>query len=366
MMIIGIDASRATKSFQRGSDQYSFYLIKNLARLDFQNEYWLYSPYPPHPELTRLPQNFHWKILPFFRFWTHIRLSSEMLCHPPNLLFVPSHVLPWIHPQKTVVTIHDLAYRYFPSAYPALNRFYEYLALKLAQGASKIIVPSQATKNDLLKWTKINPEKIVVIHHGVDYAIYQSPQEKKVNYPYLLFLGKLEERKNLKRIIEAFAMLKKEKKLPHKLVLVGQPGFRYQEIDAKIQTLPQSIQKEIIPTGYLPTHEVIRWLKNADILLFPTLYEGFGLPVLEAMAAGVPVLASQIPALKEIASDAAFFVDPQKPKEIATGIERLLSDQDVRKQLIQKGQERAKSFSWQKCAQETLNVLQAVFQEKGG
>lgn len=364
-MIIGIDASRATKSFQRGSDQYSFYLIQNLAQIDTQNEYWLYSPHPPGPELAQLPQNFRWKILPFFRLWTQVRLSYEMFRHPPDLLFVPSHVLPWIHPQKTVVTVHDLASRYFPSAYSVLDHFYGYLALKLAQKASKIIVPSQATKNDLLKWTKINPKKIVVIHHGVDYEIYQSPQKKKITYPYLLFLGKLEERKNVKRIIEAFAILKQEKKIPHKLILIGQPGFHYQKIKEKIKTLPQSIQKEIIQTGYLPTQEVICWLKNADILLYPTLYEGFGLPILEAMAAKVPVLTSQIPVAKEVASDAAFFINPQKTQEIAMGIERLISDQDLRRRLIEKGQKRAKLFSWQRCAQKTLSVLQEVFQEKG-
>jgi len=359
-MFIGIDASRAVLTFRRGCEQYSFYLIKALSKIDSRNQYLLYSP-KPSKELCNLPSNFKWRIIPFPYLWTQIRLSFEMMIRPPDILFVPSHVLPIIHPQKTVLTIHDLGYRYYPSVYPLFSRLYENLSLRLAEKAAKIIVPSRATKDDLVRFTKIDPQKIVVIYHGYEGRIYK-PQKNFFHppFPYLLFLGRLEEKKNIIGLITAYRFLKKDPKIKHKLVLIGQPGYGYQKIKQCIKSLPAGIKKDILELGYLSVEKAAEWLSGADVFVFISFFEGFGLPLLEAMACGVPVVASSIPALREIGKDAVMFVEPNRPDKVADSIKKILTSKKIKDQMIRKGFERVKNFSWEKSAQKTLEVFESL------
>jgi glycosyltransferase involved in cell wall biosynthesis len=364
-MLIGIDASRATKSFKRGPEQYSFYLIKALAAIDSQNQYILYSPQLPDNELSNLSPNFQWKIIPFFRFWTQVRLSWEMLKNPPDVLFIPSHVMPVIHPKKTILTIHDLGYKHYPEVYTPFACFYENFALKfLVKSAAKIITPSLATKKDLIKFVGIDPKKITVIYHGFDQELYKPKKDAKSAFPYLLFLGRLEAKKNIIGLINAYRILRKDSKIKHKLVLIGQPGYQYQKIKQAINSLPAAIKKDILQLGYLPTKEAATWMKGASAFVFPSFFEGFGISVIEAMASGVPVVVSSILALKEVGGDAALFVNPKSSEEIAKGIRRVILEEKLREDLIKKGLKRAKEFSWQKCAVETLRVLEEVGENK--
>jgi len=363
-MRIGIDASRATQSFKRGPEQYSFYLIKALAEIDPKNQYLLYSPRSSDEELADLPPNFSWKIIPFPRLWTQIRLSLKMLKEPPDVLFIPSHVVPIFHPKKTVLTIHDLGYKYVPEVYTPFARFYENFSLKfLVKKATKIITPTEATKQDLIKFTGIDPAKIVVIYHGFDQKLYKPSTAEKSSFSYILFLGRLEQKKNLIGLIKAFEILRQDNKIQHKLVLIGQPGYQYQKIKQAILNLPPAIQKDVLELGYLPAKEVAFWMRKADVFVFPSFFEGFGIPVLEAMASGIPIVASNIPALAEIGSNTAFLVNPNDPKEIALGIKRVILDQKLREDLIKKGLKWASQFSWEKCAKETLAVLEEVGRE---
>lgn len=360
-MLIGLDASRATKSFKRGSEQYSYYLIKALAEIDKKNQYLLYSPRPPEDDLKNLPKNFKWRIIPFPRLWTQLRLSFEMLKNPPDVLFVPSHVMPIIHPQKTVVTVHDIGYKHFPQSYSFFARLYEGFNLKfLLRSASKVIAPSNATKDDLIKFTALNPEKISVICHGFDQKLYRPTKTKDSPFPYLVFLGKLEHKKNIVGLLEAFEILRRDKNLKHKLVLIGQRGYLYGRIKQVVEKLSPDIRKDVLELGYLPAEKVAKWMREANVFVFPTFFEGFGFPVLEAQGAGVPVVASNIQALKEIGGGGAIFVNPQNPQDIADGVKKVILDPKLKNGLIKKGLKNITRFSWEKCARETLVVLEGV------
>ena len=178
----------------------------------------------------------------------------------------------------------------------------------------------------------------------------------KFSNDYLLYVGTLQPRKNLVRAIEAFGLLKRDSTL--KFVIAGKKGWLYDEIFEKVKEL--NLENEVIFTGYVPDEDLPELYKNAKAFIFVSLYEGFGLPVLEAMSYGIPVLTSNTSSLPEVAGDAALLVDPENTEEIAKGMERLLTDEKLRQQLISKGKEQIKKFSWEKAAKETLQVLEEV------
>lgn len=364
-MVIGIDASRAVLGQKTGTENYSFNLIRSLAKIDQRNQYFLYlnqslNQVGVFRERLGLSENFEIKSLPCPRFWTQIRLASEMLWHKKEIdvLFIPSHTIPWIHPKNTVVTIHGLEYEYFPDAYSRFDLWHLRQTTKLATvWAKKIITVSKNTKKDLIKFYKTKPEQIEVVYHGVgDLSQDQINLSKvKLLQPYIFFIGRLEARKNLVRLIDAFGKLKKEKKIPHKLVLAGKPGFGFEEISKAIKKF--GLDKDIILLGFISDREKLGFFKGAHVFVFPSLYEGFGMPLLEAMKAGVPCACSKIPSLSEIGGEAVLYFDPEDPGEIARVIWEVLSDSNLREKMIRKGQNRAADFSWEKCAKETLEVL---------
>lgn len=356
-MTIGLDASRATRGKKRGVEYYGEEIIKNLAKIDKKNRYILYSGKKPEGELKNLPKNFSWKIIPIPYLWTQFGLSLEMLKNPPDLLFIPSHTLPLIHPKKTVVTIHDLGVKYYPKTYSPFDQIYQNFCLSFSiRHASKIIVPSLQTKKDILKFFKVNPEKIFVIYHGFKEDLYK-PWGIKSKEPYIFYLGVLEERKNISGLIKAFAILRKNPQIKHKLYLAGKRGFGYQNVQQTILRQSENVRRDIIELGYLSEERAAYYMKKADLFVFPSFFEGFGLPILEAMACQVPVACSEIPVLREIAKDSALFFDPKDPKEIAKVLEKIIKDEDLKKKLIKKGQENIKRFSWEKAAKETLKVF---------
>ena len=303
-----------------------------------------------------LPSNWSVRVLWAPRFWTQIRLSLEMLFHPPDILFVPAHTVPVIHPGKTVVTVHGLEYEMFPEAYSFWERLYMRLSIRFSSRvADRIVAVSENTKRDLMRLYDVPEEKMVVVYEGVptngesDPNTRNSKIESKFkiqNSKYLLFIGRLEERKNIVRIIEAFGILKERYHVPHELVLAGKPGFGYEKIRCKMQD-PGSRIREL---GYVSEGEKVELLKNADVFLFPTLYEGFGLPVLEAQAVGVPVVTSDSSSLPEVGGKGALYADPLSSRSIAEQVWKLLSEKDERSAIIAAGRENIRRFGWEKCA----------------
>lgn len=356
-MLIGIDTSRITKPHLTGTETYCLEIIKAMAKLDETDDFLLYAQKDPRPRLGNLPDNFKVRIIPFPKLWSQIRLSWEMLVKKPDVLFVPSHLVPIIHPKNTVVTLHDLGFKHFPELYPPKELLYHNWGMNFsAKHGKKIITPSEFTKKDLIQTYTLNPDKISVVWHGIDQEFFKpNPDIKKKKT--IFFIGRLEEKKNIIGMIRAYEFLRKEQSVKHKLILAGSPGYGYENIVKTIETLPQEIRHDIILPGYVSQKEYLKFLQEADIFLFTTFFEGFGLPVIEAMSAGVPVVASNTTSIPEITANAAVLCDPKNPLQIAAACSKIINSDRFKKSLILKGRVRAKIFTWEKAAQKTLEVL---------
>jgi glycosyltransferase involved in cell wall biosynthesis len=378
-MLIGIDASRSVAQKRTGTENYSFNLIHHLLALGGDYRYRLYFNRPPSfpPKVggerggaaTLRPCNP--RIMPFPRLWTHLRLSWEMARRPPDLLFVPAHVLPVIHPRRSVVTVHDLGYLYYPEAHRLLDRVYLDLSTRYnARAAAHLIADSSATKRDLIERYGTDSDRITVIYPGYDAANLQPVRDKeaiesiKAKYDifsdYILFVGTLQPRKNLPRLIRAFSNLQPLTS-NLQLVIAGKKGWLYEGIFRQVEEL--GLTGNVVFTGYVTQEDLPALLSGARLFVFPSLYEGFGLPVLEAMACGTPVVCSNAASLPEVAGGAALLVDPLDVEGLAAALERVLGDEELRARLTQRGFEQARRFSWEKCARETLKVLENVCHE---
>ncbi|HET7087915.1 MAG TPA: glycosyltransferase family 1 protein [Anaerolineae bacterium] len=363
-MLIGIDASRAVASQATGTEYYSQHLIRALIELAPERRFRLYFNRPPVGDAYRASHVEH-RIMSFPRLWTHVRLAIDVTLHPPDVLFVPAHVLPVVHPRPSVVTIHDLGYLYFPETHPQAERLYLNLSTRWnAQTSARVIADSQATKDDLMRHYGTPPEKIVVAHPGVEPAVrriedVQRIQAVKSHYgvegEYLLYLGTLQPRKNLARLIEAFA---RSSATQSRLVIAGKKGWLYDDLFRQVERF--GLGHRVIFTGYVPDEDKSALLSGATALVFPSLYEGFGFPVPEAMACGTPVICSSTSSLPETAGDAALLVDPIDVDAIASAIDRMTSDSALRWKLIARGYLQAGKFTWQACAKKILETLDEV------
>jgi glycosyltransferase involved in cell wall biosynthesis len=367
-MLIGIDASRAATQERTGTENYSLQLIRHLLALESGHRYRLYFNRPPTVELFPMRADLELRVMPFPRLWTHLRLSWEMARQPPDVLFVPAHVLPLVHPRSSVVTVHDLGYRHYPEAHPLLDRLYLDLSTRYnARAARRVIAVSQATQDDLVQHYGIEPDKITVVYSGWDERMRPVEDEAtiegvKARYhvrgEYVLYVGTLQPRKNLGRLLEAFGLLRKRAQRGEApgLVIAGRKGWLYDQITQQVERL--GLESEVVFPGYVPQDDLPALLSGARLFVFPSLYEGFGLPVLEAMACGTPVLCSNVSSLPEVAGDAALLVDPLDVKGMAKAMNRLLQDEGLRTELVERGYRQVRQFSWERCARETLAVLE--------
>lgn len=373
-MIIGIDASRANKIYKTGTEWYSYHLIQELKKItDPTDQVILYSPEALTGGLEVLPTNWKSKVLswPPERLWTQIRLSWEMLFNPPDLLFVSAHVIPSICPKKVVTTCHDVGFLRLPNLYSRIELAYHRFALRRAfRSAQKIIAVSEFTKKELIELAGADSRRIAVVHNGYDKNRYRPVEDKRavekilkkynLEKPYILYIGRLELKKNTPGLVQAFGILQHSSRfMAHdpqlKLVLIGQPGFGFEKVTRAV--IENNLHNEVIMPGWIDEADLPYLLAGAKIFVFPSFYEGFGIPILEAMACGTPVVASGIPALREVAGEAAYFVDPGEPEEIASGVARVLADNSLREEFKIRGLAQVKKFSWEKCARETWQIL---------
>jgi glycosyltransferase involved in cell wall biosynthesis len=356
--VIGIDASRSVSAQPTGTELYSRYLIEALLN-HASNRFSFRLYFNQLPQSTFSNQHSAIRVIPFPRLWTHLRLSTEMLLHRPDLVFVPAHVLPIIHPRRSVVTVHDLGYLYFPEAHPPRQRWYLDRSTRWHKiAAAHLLADSAATKRDLINNYHADPDKITVAYPGLDPSIKRvaDPNEiarVKAKYhidgDYLLYLGTIQPRKNLQRLIAAFAACN----LHPALVLAGKPGWYSEQ-------LLQHTNDHVKFIGYVEAADKSALLSGAKAFVFPSLYEGFGFPVLEAMACGVPVLCSNTSSLPEVAGDAALLVNPLEADDIARGLLEIMTNEDLRKTLIERGYQQAQRFTWQACADVVLKVFEEV------
>jgi glycosyltransferase involved in cell wall biosynthesis len=422
-MIIGIDASRANRRHKTGTEWYSYYLIRWLAKLDQENQYILYSNKPLSGGLLDLGtkvyipgeiiekieydkngyqiikspgNNFKAKILrwPFTYFWTQGRLSLEMLFHRTDVLFIPAHALPLIHPRKSVVTIHDIGYEEKEAVYnkQGMGRgnnptpgFLNFLVRLITFGkyqanaldylrwstdytfkkADKIIAISEFTKNTIIK-TYGREKNIKIIPNGYNRQLYKKITDNvKINQvlnrygidaPYLFYIGRIERKKNISALLEAYAIMKdKNKEIKEKLVLSGDASYGYDEVKYVLRQF--DLLDDVIMTGWVNEEDVPYLYNGATAFVFPSLYEGFGIPLLQAMACKTPIVASDDTSIPEVVNDAALLFNPGFVSSIAEAMGKICTDEELRKDLILKGIEQVKKFGWQKTAEETLKVL---------
>lgn len=360
-MTIGIEAERANSKVKTGVEHYAKQLILQFAELDTTNRYILYLRSEPEEWIKQLPANFSYKVMPFPIFWTQLRLSWEMWRRAPDVLFIPASSMPLFRPKKTVVTVHDEAFMFYPETYTAFSRYFHmFCDVAVSVLADRIIAVSESTKKDFMRFWKVSDARITVIHHGYTPMSKASVENnttgalEKLPEKYVLFLSTLQPRKNLSRLISAFRLYTNEHAdIPYKLVVVGKPGWKSNSIVQDIEN-----NKDIvIYLDYVTDKERVTVYRNASALCMPSLYEGFGMWILEAFEMRVPVITSNISSMPEVGGNAAEYCDPQDVESIKKSLERVLLNKERAEQLVALGSERLKGFSWRACAEQTLKVI---------
>lgn len=371
-MLIGIDAHQATRQVVTGTEYYAAQLMRAIAQRDSDDQFLLYSHASLPPALQRLATNFRSRVLlwPPRRGWTQTRLAAEMLLRPPDVLFVPSHTPPFIHPAATVTTVHDLGFLRSPQIYARFERFYNAVMQQLAIRVARIITPSAFTKSELLHFFPSFPEdRIAVIAHGFTAEVYHPIEDEGrirataerygLHEPYFLFTGRIQEKKNIPRLLEAFHLLHRKKDAGSvQLLLAGRPDFDFRDIGERIRQL--GLAGRVFAPGYVPLDDLATLMNGATAFVYVSLYEGFGFPVLEAQACGTPVLMSNVASLPEIGGNGALAVDPTNVEEIAEGMTRMLADAALRTALRERGFKNLERFSWSRCADQTLHTLRTA------
>lgn len=364
---VGIDASRANRSRKTGVEWYAHHVIQALKRIvppEFAVT--LYSEEDLRDQLADLPRGWHSRALrwPPRRLWTQARLSWEMLVSPPDALFVPAHVLPLVSPKRTIITLHDVAFVEHPEAYRPLGRAYLRLMYAIAVRKARILTVSEFSKREIVRLFKADPARVDVAHLGVDHDRYRPvPADQAetvarrygIKGPYFLFVGRLERKKNLFGLLAAFRAYKRLHPGDTQLVLIGSRGYGGDEALAAFAGEPAA--RDVRELGYAAQEDMAALYSGALALVFPSWYEGFGLPVLEAFACRTPVITSNVASLPEIAGDAARYVDPADIDGIAAAMREVVDDRALRERLIAAGAARCAEFTWERTARETWEAI---------
>lgn len=370
-MRIGINAL-LLKRQKTGTISYIYNLINSLNKIDRKNEYVLFTNQQFQENDLSLQDNFLIKKLglleqnPYQRiWWEQFHLSKVLTRLKIDLLHSPSQVTLLNSSTKLILTIHELTYLIYPEFLPKHKYlYYRYFVPLSIYKADKIIAVSDNLKKDILRFFKLPQDKIEVIYCGVNHIfrpidknIAKNAIRKRfgITDDYILYVGTIEPKKNLKRLIEAYYQLKKDVNR-YKLVIAGPKGWLYSEIYKTIKKL--NIANDIIFTGYLHSQGLLFLYNAASVFVYPSFYEGFGLPVVEAMACGIPVITSNTSALPEVAKDAAILINPLDTKDLLESIKAVLDNPVLVKELSIKGLNRARQFSWEETAKKTLNIYE--------
>lgn len=363
-----------------GSSEFCFQLLTALSIIDKKNEYFIYLPTNPASDMPKEERNLHYVVFSSIKLWTLLGLSKKLFSdrNKIDVFFSPTHYLPLYVPCPSVISILDVSYLHFPKLFKKKDLYQLKLWGRYSIGkAKKIITISKASKNDIIKAYGVSEDKVVVVCPGIKSEIQNSKSETNtklkmqnskslkekfgIDKEFILFVGTLQPRKNIGKLIEAFSRLKTQDlrlKTDLELIIVGKKGWMYEDIlnapkkfgiADRVKFL-DSVTDEDLPSFY----------KNAICFVLPSLYEGFGLPILEAMKYGCPVITSNVSSLPEAGGDAAVYFNPESVEDIAEKIEKVISSEKLRQEMVKKGYEQVKKFSWEKTARETLKVLQEL------
>jgi glycosyltransferase involved in cell wall biosynthesis len=361
-----------------GTGRYTSEIVKWLSKIDRSNEYKLMSTYSENAVLEINQPNFTFlklSILPrevLYPMWQFLRLPGiDKLIEGSDVVHLPSLVIPpFSRKIKLVVTIHDLAFLIFPQFYTRWGQICMKRGLQIATAKTdKFIADSHFTKDQIVELTGIPEEKIKVIHLAAD-ARYRPVNDRseiervltayKIDSEYILYLGTLEPRKNIVKLIEAFYLFRNNYSHPLKLVIGGKRGWLYQDIFNRVEEL--DLGKDVVFPGYIPEDDIPTLMSAATVFVYPSIYEGFGLPPLEAMSCGTPVITSNISSLPEVVGNAGIMVNPDKAEDICEAIGRVVNSPQLRQELVLRGLKRARYFSWEKTAKDTLEVYTELMQ----
>ena len=373
---VGLNAhllSLAESYRSAGINWYLYNLLGHLPEADPEISYTVFlgqKRYSGAPELR----------LQVSRLPTHrppVRILWEQMIQPwsasragVELLHGPAFVGPLVGSCPFVITVHDLSFLLYPQGLRALNRIYLRTCTRLSvQRARRVIAVSESTKRDLVHYYDLSPAKVDVVHNGVDTVFQPLPADRVAAFRaerglparFILFVGTLEPRKNVVRLIDAYARLPKTRP---PLMLVGGKGWFYDEVFARVETL--SLNSEVQFVGYVPAEDLPWWYNAANLFVYPSLYEGFGLPPLEAMACGTPVVTSTTSSLPEVVGQAGLLVDPTDIEALAAAMEQVLADPGVREKMRAAGLAQAQGFSWQKTARRTVGSYRRALAVGGG
>lgn len=382
-MKIGIDC-RMYRSGVAGIGRYSQNLIKNILEIDQEDEFVLFMTQEDEKEFENLKiknsikiDNLKFKII--ITDIVHYSLAEQtkflkiIAAEKLDLMHFLNFNFPIRYRGKFVVTIHDLTLYFYPATARQTNvvkrTAFNFVMKNACNKADKIIADSKSTKNDIIKVFKTPAEKIEVIYFAADDKEFQTVNKDFINKlenkynlndsPIILTVGQFRPHKNLPGLVEAFDILRKD--IDAKLVILGKPDPKHARLSYAIDNSPY--KRDIIIPGFVSDKELAAWYKIAAVYCFPSLYEGFGLPGLEAMAAGLPVVSSNTSSLPEVYDNAALYFDPLKSQEIAGTIKEVINNNKLRQELISKGYAQVKKYSWQKTASETLKIYNKIVQQ---
>jgi len=372
---IAIDVRTINKP-RSGVGYYVTNLIKNLQDIDTKNHYCLISNNGEYENTFKAHPNFesHKTIISnenhfIGDLWENITLPLFLRKKGVDVFHGPAFMIPLLNGKiGAVVTIHDIVSFRMPSTIPKKYALYMQLLIRtVAKRANMVITVSEFNKRELMDCLNVPESKIKVVHHGVSPMFKPDNDAAKrellkakfgVRKNYMLFVSNLEPRKNLVRLMEAFDQARAKLNGEYQLVICGKKGWLYKEILKTYEKLRG--QDDIIITNYVNEDDLLGLYQNADMFVFPTLYEGFGLPVLEAMASGAPVITSNVSSLPEIAGDAAELINPLNVEEISNAMLKLAASSDTRMEMRKKGFAQAAKFSWGETARRTLEVYNSI------
>lgn len=380
-MRIGIDCRNILSvphGEKAGVGHYTYYLLKNLLKIDKKNQYFLFFDHriPSTQEfkkanttIIRFPYSQYKKFLPLgYSHWFVTKLLNKSNL---DIFHAPANIMPLTYERPTIITVHDLAIYQHPEWFPPKQKFSTRISVpKSVKKASAIIAISQSTKKSIIKYFAVPENKIKIIYEGFDpekpvkkNIIAKIKKKYNINENFIISLGTLEPRKNMPALIQAFDELvnKHYKKFKdYQLVLAGAQGWKFAPIFKAIKEVKNCRVKYI---GYISKEEKIALLSTAKVFAFPSLWEGFGLPVLEAMSLGTPVIASRVSSIPEIVGKASILVNPSNTESIKKGLEKILKNKRILKSYSLKSKKQSKKFSWQKCARQTLKLYQDVYKK---
>lgn len=361
---IGIDANEANIKTRVGTGQYCYHVLKQWnTRTDL--DFHLYHRDPLQGDMPLESDHWHYHQVGPSRGWISFGLPLYLLTHPKNDVFwSPAHYMPVYTGCKSVVTIHDLAYEFFPKLFLPSDLYkLKNWSRSAVKAASRVIAVSAATKHDLMAIYDVPPNNISVVHNGYDSDIFNITPKISSSLlgnwnlkigAYILFLGTIQPRKNAIKLVQAFHLLK-EGGYKGKLVIAGNIGWLADDTLAVIKS--SQWHKDIILTGYISDDVRKTFYTYADVYVLPSLYEGFGVPAIEAMGCGAPVAVADNSSLPEVVGDAGLLFNAVDPGGIARAVMEIKADRD---KWVKKSLARAGAFSWDKCAKETLEVLTKV------